>query len=89
MELQDRKHKRMSIEELRSFSGFENYSDEEAKECINTLETLSNIFFQLYIKELKKQEQVQNVQEEIKEKGTEHLTIIKNESYESHQRNAA
>lgn len=37
----------MSIEELKDFSGFENYTDEMVEETIKTLETLSILFYEL------------------------------------------
>ncbi len=43
-------HKRLSIEELRSFPGFENYTDEMAQETISTLEKLSILFYDLHQK---------------------------------------
>jgi hypothetical protein len=43
-------YKRLSIEELRSFSGFENYTDEMAEKTIKDLETLSILFYELYQK---------------------------------------
>lgn len=49
-------HKRLSIEELRSFPGFENYTDEMANETIATLETLSILFYELYQKSLSEKE---------------------------------
>lgn len=45
-------HKRLSIEELKAFPGFENYTDEMAKKTIKTLETLSILFCELYQKTL-------------------------------------
>lgn len=41
-------HKQLSIEELRSFPGFENYTDE----TIKTLEALSILFYELHEKSL-------------------------------------
>ncbi|MGZ4037873.1 MAG: hypothetical protein ACXVPQ_08600 [Bacteroidia bacterium] len=48
--------KRISIEELRSCTGFENYSDEEAQKTILTLEALSILFFELHQKSLREKE---------------------------------
>lgn len=45
-----KKHKRLSIEELRSFPGFENFTNEEAEKEIKTLETLSILFYELFMK---------------------------------------
>jgi hypothetical protein len=49
-------HKRLTIEELRSFPGFENYTDEMAKDTIATLEKLSILFYELHQKSLSKNE---------------------------------
>ncbi len=46
-----KKHKRLSIEELRSFPGFENFTEEELEREIKTLETLSILFYELFMKE--------------------------------------
>jgi hypothetical protein len=51
-------HKRLSIEELKSFPGFENYTDEMANETITTLERLSVLFYELHQKSLSKKEEV-------------------------------
>lgn len=45
-------HKRLSIEEFRTFPGFENYTDEMAKETIKTLESLSILFYELHQKSI-------------------------------------
>jgi len=45
-------YKRLSIEELKSFPDFENYTDEMAEETIKTLETLSILFYQLHQKSI-------------------------------------
>lgn len=70
----EKKHKRLSIKELRKYPGFENYSDEQAEDAIKTLETLSIFFFELFIREKHKKEK---------------LTMIKNQNYETEQRFAA
>jgi hypothetical protein len=57
-----KKHKRLSIEELRSFPGLENFSEEEAEEVIKTLETLSILLYELFMKV--KQENVKHLNEE-------------------------
>ncbi|MGE5457481.1 MAG: hypothetical protein ACM3RX_03930 [Methanococcaceae archaeon] len=41
---------RLTITELRSYSGFENISDEEALEIINSFCQLSQISFEVFIK---------------------------------------
>ena len=46
-----KKHKRLSIEELRSFPGFENFTEEEAEREIQTLETLSILLYELFMKQ--------------------------------------
>lgn len=45
-----KKHKRLSIEELRNFPGFENYTEEELEREIKILETLSILFYELFMK---------------------------------------
>ena len=47
----ERKRKRLTIDELRNCKGFENYSDEQAEKTIVTLEKLSILFYELYMKE--------------------------------------
>ena len=49
-EKKEKVHKRLTIAELRNFKGFENYSDEEAEKTIDTLEKLSILFYELYMK---------------------------------------
>ena len=46
-----KKHKKLSIEELRSFPGFENFTEEEAEREIKNLETLAILFYELFMKE--------------------------------------
>jgi transcription initiation factor TFIIIB Brf1 subunit/transcription initiation factor TFIIB len=46
---ENKKHKRLSVEELRQCKGFENISDEDAEKTIQTLETLSILFYQLHM----------------------------------------
>jgi len=67
-------HKRLSIAELRNCKGFEKYTDEQAEETITTLEKLSILFYELYMKQklaLKK------------------LATLKKGDYEGHERIAA
>jgi hypothetical protein len=45
--------KRLSIDELKSYPGFENYTDEMAEETIASLETLSILFYEQYQKTIK------------------------------------
>lgn len=40
--------KKLTIEELRSFEGLKNLTDEQAKEAIDTIETFSIIMFNIY-----------------------------------------
>ena len=49
-ENENKKHKRLSVDELRRCKGFENYSDQEAEETIIALEKLSILFYQLHMK---------------------------------------
>ena len=50
--------KRLSIEELKSYPGFENYTDEMAEETIASLEALSILFYELHKKSLKVKSQI-------------------------------
>ena len=43
-------HKRLTIAELRNCKGFESYSEEQAEETINSLEKLSILFYELFMK---------------------------------------
>lgn len=51
-----RNYKRLSIEELRAFRGFENYTDEMAEETIKSLEILSILFYELLQKSILEKE---------------------------------
>jgi transcription initiation factor TFIIIB Brf1 subunit/transcription initiation factor TFIIB len=51
----EKAHKRLTIAELRNCKGFENYSDEQAEETINTLEKLSMLLYELHMKEKQKE----------------------------------
>ena len=55
-----KKFKRLTIEELKTFKGFENYSDEQAEQTIQTLVNLSLIFFDLFKKQMEKEEDAMN-----------------------------
>ncbi len=70
----ERKHKRLTVEQLKTFKGFENYTEEQAEETIKTLETLSIVFYRLFSKE-----------KIIKKK----ITIIKNNKHDKEQPDAA
>lgn len=71
---ENKKHKRLTADELRRCKGFENYSDEEAEKTIESLEKISILFYELFMKQ-----KLQRTK----------LTIINNEDYENEQRNAA
>lgn len=58
--------KRLSINELKSYPGFENYTDEMAEETIASLEALSILFFELHQKSIKEKERLKM----FSEKGT-------------------
>lgn len=51
--------KRLSIDELKSYPGFENYTDEMAEETIASLETLSILFYEHYQKTVKEKERLE------------------------------
>lgn len=57
-----KKHKKLSIDELRSFPGFENVGDEEAEQVIKTLENLSILYYELFMKEVS--EEVKHLKKE-------------------------
>ncbi len=48
---ENKKHKRLTIEELRKCNGFENYSDQEAEATIITIEKLAILFYELHMKQ--------------------------------------
>lgn len=50
--------KRLSINELKSYPGFENYTDEMAEETIASLEALSILFYELYQKTIQEKERL-------------------------------
>jgi hypothetical protein len=50
-EKQEKKHRRLTITELRNCKGFEAYSDERAEKTISTLETIAILFYELYMKQ--------------------------------------
>ena len=49
--------KRLTPDELRSFPGFENYTDEQAEETIQTLVNLSLIYFEAFKKHIANEEE--------------------------------
>lgn len=50
--------KRLSIEELKSYPGLENYTDEMAEKTIASLEALSILFYEHYQKTIKEKERL-------------------------------
>lgn len=50
--------KRLSIDELKSYPGFENYTDEMAEETIASLEALFILFFEHYQKSIQQKEKL-------------------------------
>lgn len=71
-----KKHKKLGIDELRKFPGFENFTEDEAEETIKTLETLSILFYELFMKE--------KMNENVK-----HLKIVEDHETDHQQRIAA
>lgn len=61
-EVKMKKHKRLSIEELKSYPGFEIFTEEEAEQAIKTLESLSILLYELFMKE--KNENVKQLKQE-------------------------
>ena len=45
----EKQRKQLSIDELRTYKGFENCSNEQATEIICSLEKLSLLFYELYL----------------------------------------
>jgi hypothetical protein len=45
----DKQRKQLSNDELRTYKGFESYSNEQAREIICSLEKLSQLFYELYL----------------------------------------
>jgi hypothetical protein len=45
-----KKHKKLGVDELRNFPGFESFTNEEAERAIKTLEGLSILFYELFMK---------------------------------------
>ena len=54
-------NKRLSIDELKSYPGFENYTDEMAEETIASLEALSILFYEHYQKSIQQKEKLELV----------------------------
>ena len=62
-------HKRLSLAELKNCKGFENYSDEQAEETIKSLEKISVLFYELYMKQKQTVEKIkENKKEETYER---------------------
>ena len=61
-------HKRLSLAELKNCKGFENYSDEQAEETIKSLEKISVLFYELYMKQKQDIEKIKVSKEEVKNK---------------------
>lgn len=53
--------KRLSIDELKSYPGFENCTDEIAEETIASLEALSILFYEHYQKTIKEKERLHGI----------------------------
>lgn len=53
--------KRLSIDELKSYPGFENYTDEMVEEAIASLEALSILFYEYYQKEIQQKERLKTL----------------------------
>ena len=53
--------RRMTIAELRNFKGFEKYTDEEAQATIKSLEKLSMLFYELYMKQKHSQSKIKQL----------------------------
>jgi len=58
-ERKEKVHKRLTIAELKNCKGFEDYTDEHAEETIKSLEKLSILFYELYMKQ--KQQKVKQI----------------------------
>ena len=57
--MEAKKKKRLTIAQLRGFKGYEDISEDEAESTIATLEKVSSIFFELYLKK-KREAETQN-----------------------------
>ena len=58
-EKKEKVHKRLTRAELKTCKGFEDYTDEHAEETIKSLEKLSILFYELYMKQ--KQQKVKQI----------------------------
>jgi hypothetical protein len=53
--------KRLSIDELKSYPGFENCTDEMAEETIASLEALSILFYEHYQRAIQQEERIKTL----------------------------
>jgi hypothetical protein len=53
--------RRMTIAELRSYKGFDKYTDEEAQAAIKSMEKLSMLFYELYMKQKHSQSKIKQL----------------------------
>ena len=53
--------RRMTRAELRSYKGFEKYTDEEVQATIKSLEKLSMLFYELYMKQKHSQSKIKQL----------------------------
>lgn len=60
-EKKEKVHKRLTIAELKNCKGFENYTDEHAEETIKSLEKLSILFYELYMKQKQQQQKAKQI----------------------------
>ncbi len=63
----EKKKKRLTIAELRTFKGYENVTDEEAEFAIASLEKISIVFFELFQKKKKEMEKIRYLKDTRKE----------------------
>jgi hypothetical protein len=79
----EKKQKRLTIVQLRGFSGLENLSEEDAESAIATLEKLSVLFYELYQKKVRQEKTREKVEKCIK------IVNIKKNDSNGTKRNAA
>ena len=79
-------HKRLSLAELKNCKGFENYSDEQAKETIKSLEKISILFYELYMKQ---KQTVERFKENKQESKKEPKEVVYERKSTGKKRNAA
>ena len=66
LSMEAKKKKRLTIAQLRGFKGYEDISEEDAENTIATLEKVSSIFFELYLKKKREAEQINDSEQIIK-----------------------